>query len=440
LRLQRSIALCALALAPCLLGAAKRRKAPKRYPAPKVSAAVREAAAKRVSDRISAAPERPFDLAGALAPFFEMLYRLNRGDTRSVHVLHFGDSHTAADLMTGQLRTDLQRQFGNGGAGFSFPGRPYPGYRRFNVNGGESKRWTAEGLRSGAGDGLFGLGGVSISTDYPGQTVFIEAECERLELFYLEQPGGGRIALYEDGVKVGEFSTDGEMGPAYLPHDTVQGLHRFDIRTLDRAPVRLFGWVTENASGLTYESMGINGAEATLILHWNEPMLASYVARRDPALIVLAYGANEASDSKWNYENYLAAFRETLSRLRSAAPAASILVLGPLDRMSRVKRAWTPLPKLDDIVEAQRDACRQIGCAFWDARERMGGKGSITSWVHAGLAQPDHVHLAGAGYRLLAGALFRDIIQEFQVFSRIRAESSDQVNHEPPGPDPPDYP
>ena len=149
-----------------------------------------------------------------------------------------------------------------------------------------------------------------------------------MELDYLQQPGGGRVALSDNGATVNEASTEGPFGPGFLEYATTPGHHRFEVRTEEPAPVRLFGWVTENPRGITYESMGINGAEAALIQRWDEAMHAVYLKRRDPALIVLAYGTNEAGDSKWSEAGYLDAFAAILQRLRRAVPAASILVHG----------------------------------------------------------------------------------------------------------------
>jgi lysophospholipase L1-like esterase len=430
--LQRSVALVLLLAVPCVPVAAAKKRKPRKmhYSAPRVSAKARAAANARVAKYLDAAHQHPIQRSGVLVPFFELLYRESLRQSQTVHILHFGDSHTAADSWTGRLRSNFQQQFGDGGAGFSFPGRPFKGYRRFDIQGGgASKDWEAEGLRTGAGDGLFGLGGISISTDVKDQSVFVEADCGYLEIYYLQQPGGGGIALYEDGRPAREFATEGELGPGFLAHETTPGLHRFEIRTLDHAPVRLFGWVTEKARGVTYESMGINGAEAALILRWNQAMLAAYIERRNPALIVLAYGTNEASDSQWTRESYREMFETLLDRLRRAAPVASILIVGPPDRLSRSKGRWTPLERLDMIVAVQKDVCRFSGCAFWDSRERMGGKGSMRDWVYAGLAQPDYVHFSGAGYQRLADALFRDIIQEFQVFLKYRNEPADQITH-----------
>ncbi len=71
------------------------------------------------------------------------------------------------------------------------------------------------GLRSGQGDGYFGLGGVSIATAHAGQSVYLDAECDRLEIHYLQQPGGGALALYDNDQRVDEISTDGAMAAGF---------------------------------------------------------------------------------------------------------------------------------------------------------------------------------------------------------------------------------
>ena len=400
------------------------------YPPPRVSPKIRAASLQRVALQLEARPDPVLDHPGALVPFFEQLYRLTNGDSPALHILHFGDSHTAADDWTGALRILFQNRFGDGGAGFSFAGVPFKGYRRFDVRGGASKAWESEGLRTGEGDGFFGLGGISISTERTGQTIYLDADCDSVEIDYWQQPGGGRVALSDNGETVREFSTEGPFAPGFLECPTIPGRHRFELRTLEAAPVRLFGWVTTKSKGITYESMGINGAEAALIQRWNEDMHAAYVARRAPALIVLAYGTNESSDSKWTEERYLETFSAVLQRLRRAAPAASILVLGPPDRFYRVKGRWRPFEGVDHIVAAQQEACRANRCAYWNTRARMGAEGSMVNWVFAGLAQGDYVHFNSLGYQRLATVLFQDIMRQYEGYLKVRQEVSPQTSDE----------
>jgi lysophospholipase L1-like esterase len=168
--------------------------------------------------------------------------------------------------------------------------------------------------------------------------------------------------------------------------------------------------------------MGINGAQASLQLTWDEALQASNIARRNPALIVLAYGTNEAGARDWTQESYQQMFASLLQRLRQAAPTSSILVLGPPDRWYRVRGKWQPMTRIDMIVEAQREASVSNGCAFLDMREKMGGSGAMRQWVLAGLAQPDYVHFTSPGYRRLGYVLFQDLMYNYERYAKLREE------------------
>jgi lysophospholipase L1-like esterase len=415
------------ALAAPTAASRRRRARPK---APAVSAKTRADANRQVLDYLARALEYPPENPAALVPFFERVYRLERGEAAEpVRILHFGDSHTAADEWTGTLRALFQQRFGDGGAGFSFAGRPFLGYRRLDLRGGATRAWTTDGLVGKDGAGQNGLGGISIATRLPRQQVYLVAGCSNVEVFFLRQPGGGSLMLWDNGEPVEKFSTAGEIGPGYHRYTAAPGLHRLELETLDRFPVRLYGWVTENERGITYEALGINGAQASIVFHWDEVLLADQLARRNPALIVLAYGTNEAGNPNWTRESYRLMFSALIARLREAAPAASILVIGPPDRLVRRAGKWVPHPRLDLIAAAQREAALGAGCAFWDLREKMGGVGSMRKWVLAGLAQYDHVHFTAPGYHLLGETCFRDLAGQYAAFAKIREEDGQTSPH-----------
>jgi GDSL-like Lipase/Acylhydrolase family len=394
-----------------------------------VTAAMRAAALKKVNQDLAASANLTLNQPGALAPIFEQLMRLTGGQSQDpVHILHFGDSHTAADEWTGGLRDLFQQRFGDGGSGFSVAGHPFAGYRRFDARSSATAGWQSEGMRTGNGDGYFGLGGISIVAWSPGQSVTVNADCDRIELDYLQQPGGGSVAIYDDEQPLQQFSTAGDLAPAFVTFEIPAGPHHFVLRTLEPKPVRLFGWVADKDAGVTYEALGINGAEAGVMLHWNQEMLATYLQRRNPGLIVLAYGTNEASDSAWDAPSYLAMYSSLLEKLRAAAPTASILAIGPGDRWARYRGVWKEVPGIDRIIAAQRTACKANGCAFWDTRARMGGAGSMPHWVTAGLAQADRVHFTDAGYHRLASALYEDLMSQYAAYQKARIDSEKDGN------------
>lgn len=403
-------------------------KAPK---SPPVSATTRVEATEGVGEKLAAGASVPVENPAALVPFFEQLYQEQNGDLAGpIKVLQYGDSHTAADDWTGDIRSHFQEMFGNGGSGYAFAGSPYRGYRRFDLRSGATKGWTTGGVAGRIGDGMHGLGGLSISAHAPRESVYLSVDCQTFELYYLQQPGGGSVQIFDNGTPVERVSTDGAIGPGYYHYETKPGPHRFEVETLDNAPVRLFGWVAEKASGVTYEALGINGVQASIMLGWNVDILRANLEHRNPALIVLAYGTNEASNN-WTVERYRALYVQLIRRLRQAAPTATILVLGPPDRYIHKGSGWTVLTGIDTIVAAQREAALAEGCAFWDMRAKMGGSGSMRQWVQAGMGQADYVHFTTPGYRKIGDAVFRDLMSQYDIFLKARGTVAQTPLHDP---------
>jgi lysophospholipase L1-like esterase len=395
----------------------------------------REAITARITQNL-ATPRLGVENPKALRPFFDQLHQAQFDPHSSlIRIIQFGDSHTAADIFTGAMRTLFQTKFGDGGAGFQYPGYPFTGYRIHGTHRAQSTGWIALGthLRD-IGDGLVGMGGISLSTTGAGNWVSLDADATSLEIQYLIQPNGGTIDVYDGDTQLTTIptaSTDPSTANTAGHYDTTlaPGPHHIEVRTTQEAPVRLLGLSTENASGVTYEAAGINGAEASLFLRWNEALQQTLMLQANPALIVLSYGTNEAGDHNWTEDSYAALFRRIIERCRRLAPSASILVIGPPDRaLHNGRHGWAAFTGVDRIVQAQRTVCRQMNCAYWDQRARMGGFGSMRDWVSISWAQPDHTHFTAEGYNELAGALFSDIVQQYDAdqdpTSKAAADSS----------------
>jgi lysophospholipase L1-like esterase len=373
-----------------------------------VPASVRIAAREEIDRKISEAGG--FDDAKPLASFFTQVNQSHQSGA-PVHILQFGDSHTASDDWVNAMRMAAQQYLGDGGPGFVQAGHPYRGYRRFDAKGTNTPNWKTEGTLATREDPNQGLSGISISTDKAGQTVSLEASGESVEIFYLQQPGGGEVELQVDGQIIATIMTSGDSGPGDYRAALSPGPHQLLLRTVENAPVRLFGWALDNPHGITFETLGINGAQASIMLEWNEQVWSAEVAARNPALVILAYGTNEANSPRWTEEQFRADLLAVLDRVRRAAPAASILMVGPPD-CGRLR----PLAHLSEVIEVQRDVAKMQNIAFYDWRAHMGGAGMMKRWVQAGLAQADYIHLSSAGYQMLGKMLFDQLERAYSEF------------------------
>lgn len=350
--------------------------------------------------------------ASALANFFRALTdsKSNRR-VEPVRIMHFGDSHVAADVFTREIRERFQNEFGDGGPGFVVPRNPMTTRRR-GVISGATEGWVIEGIGGRSSpDSIYGPAGINLATSNPGERAWLEARSNHFEVYFARQPGGGRIEITIDGLAVLDEPIElNSRTPKLdsvsfdLPDDTP---HRVQVRTLSPGKVRLMGLVAERLSGgVSYDVFGINGARANRLLSWNQQALAASIKLREPNLIIVAFGTNEVSDDDWTPKSYEAMLGRVLATLQKAAPDASILVFAPPDRSD------LPLNRrLQAMVNAQRRAAFANKAAFWSAFDAMGGNGSMNHWVRRSLAQPDRVHLNGAGYARLAEMFYADLRQ-----------------------------
>jgi lysophospholipase L1-like esterase len=174
----------------------------------------------------------------------------------------------------------------------------------------------------------------------------------------------------------------------------------------------------QSRSRVIYDVLGINGARAVRLLSWNESSFATSVERRNPDLIILAYGTNEVTDNNWSVESYQRMFVSILRRFRRAAPHASILIFGPPDRAVRAVGGWQSASRMTALLEAQRRASIEMGAGFWSSYAAMGGAGSMNAWVARGLGQRDHVHLTAPGYIKLGDMFYDDLLSASEIAVR----------------------
>ncbi|HEY2510779.1 MAG TPA: GDSL-type esterase/lipase family protein [Polyangiaceae bacterium] len=366
----------------------------------------------------------------ALKHFYEALGRLDDGQSHSdVTILHFGDSHTAADFETGPLRRALQTRFGDGGRGFVAIGEPWKHYVQEGLRNGCTHDWTLERSRPTkaskgklVGDGLYGLCGVAMHADRAGARAWGEytGKASHIEVAYLLQPRGGSFDVYIDGSRVARISTRAPASSsAWRAFDVPEGPHRVEVVVAGDGDVRLFGArLDRDQVGVTYDALGINGARITNALAWDEAHMAEQIRHQEPDLVVLAYGTNESGDTDVPIEVYERQLVDLLGRIARTTPGASCMLIGPPDRAVHTRDGWGTVPRLLDIIAVQRRVAQAAGCAFFDQLEAMGGPGTIAQWAEE--MQPraarDRVHFSREGYLELGNAVAGDLMKGYAAW------------------------
>jgi lysophospholipase L1-like esterase len=374
-------------------------------------------------DEVIDPPQELFFSPRPLAFFHEALRGLKRGERSTVRVLHFGDSHTAADLMTTEIRRRLQARFGNGGRGFVLLGRPWKSYDPKDIFVSSTGPWTTKrvlfGDDSSALDGRFGLSGIASEPGSSESVTKLAAQAnlpfstgmDRLEIFYLRQPFGGDLLVSAGAAPAQRIPTSSpRFETGVFRHRVAKDQGLVSVSSAGNGPVRLFGAVVESEeTGVVYDTLGINGAFFETVLAWNEKIFAEQVALRNPDLIVIMYGTNDAGIKNLTPGAFHQAVGQAINKLRQGAPEAACLVVGPPDSRSTVRRSMPP-ERLDWIISVEAAVARTQGCGFVDLRALMGGPGSFGQWQRQGLATSDGVHLTGKGYAVLGELLARQML------------------------------
>ena len=380
------------------------------------------------------------DSAGVLDAFYRALRRTgNREPGAVTRIVHYGDSPTTADLITGDVRALLQARFGNAGHGFILPAKPWAWYQHTGVTVSGSGWQMVPASHFEARDGLFGLGGVSFTggPSAASKIVFVKAAYTRFEVWFLRQPEGGSLTLSADDVALGTIDTAGETkGADFAVFQAPAAASTLTMRVAE-GHVRLFGVSAENSGGgLVYDSLGLNGASITVLSRmFNQSHWAAELQHRHPDLVVVNYGTNEADFPAFIDKQYEKELREAIRRLRAALPETSLLIMSPMDRGYRTEGEIETMPTIPRIVALQRRVARETGCGFFDTFQAMGGEGTMARWYAAQprLVSADFIHPYPAGGKMIATTFTREIVSGLNRYQLRESQSIFSLKDEPGG-------
>lgn len=340
-----------------------------------------------------------------------------------VHILHYGDSPTTADLITADVRRRLQQRFGDAGHGFSLVAPPWAWYQHSGVKlsaAGWSLLSPAMGRR---GDGMYGLGGVSFEGDAGAysEVTLQDSSHTRVRVYFLKRPGGGSFSIEADGVDLAETSTAAdrvESGSQTFPIPA--GTRKVAMR-VEHGSVRIFGLeFFKNRPGVVYSSLGLNGGSTEVLSrhmearHWAEQLRAAR-----PKLVVINYGTNESVYKEYVSKQLETELRKAVLRVREAVPEAAILIMSPMDRGVRneegnIQTAAT----IPQVVAIQQKVALEMKVAFFNTFAAMGGSGTMARWYASNprLVGGDYIHPMPAGAKLVGDLLFEGLEEQYRMF------------------------
>ncbi|MDD9944958.1 MAG: GDSL-type esterase/lipase family protein [Myxococcales bacterium] len=370
------------------------------------------------------------ELPHFLERFFSKLERTaQRREAAITRVAHYGDSSVAADAITRTARRRLQTRFGDSGHGFILISRGDMHYGHHDIRHRSSGGWNMLSLvRDQLRHGYYGYGGVqarakageyaSFETSKDGA---IGKRVSRFELYFQRHKRGNKVRIYVDGRRRHAIDTrHSERQDDYFFLEVSDGPHSFKLRTSGGGYAHLYGVVLErDGPGVVYDSLGLVGARAERLLNADASHMAAQLAHRDPDLLVLGFGGNEAGNRWLQMDRYARELTKVVKTMREGNPGMDCLLFGPLDQGRRNKRGRIiTIESLPRIVDVQREVAEAQGCAFFNAYQAMGGKNSIRRWYKSRpqLAGSDLRHATPKGYEVIGKLYYKALLKGFAEF------------------------
>jgi lysophospholipase L1-like esterase len=362
-----------------------------------------------------------YDDTGALDAFFARLDAIPT--SKPVAILHYGDSPTTADLITGDIRALLQQRFGDAGHGYLLIAKPWAwyGHRDTDIT---AKGWTISTAVGKMRAETYGTGGASFqgTSGASSHITLKDAAQTAMELSYLAQPDGGTIAITgADDQPLATVNTAADSRqPGWQTIPLPPGTKAIDIKPAS-GHVTLFGETFfKEKHGVLYDSLGLNGASTTVLSRGFNPEIWTAELQHDaPALVVINYGTNESSFGGFVDKQYEPELRTAIQRIRNALPNVSILVMSPMDRGERsgIDQIDT-MATIPRIVAIQKRVAADTHCAFFDTFNAMGGDGTMSRWYTGKprLVAADLIHPTPQGASIIAQIFVKNLTQGYDHY------------------------
>ena len=365
-----------------------------------------------------------------LADFFEKLYQLKKGGAQQVNLIQIGDSHIQADFLSGTIRQNIQKEFGNAGRGLIVPGRVAHTNEAYNIITSSPTKWDSKRCVFPSQPLPIGIGGITISTQVPNASLSIETlnyppldyGFDRLTLFYQKDFTSYNFSVidsaHQDLAFIGSFTFESfpNSSKVLLP----KSKNKIILQTLPPTSLQtqatIFGISLENGKkGILYHAIGVNGAKYK---HYNE---AAYLAEQTmalhPDLFILSLGTNEALDHPYIDSQLFTYIDKLVQSLRIKNPGAKFILTTPPDSYRKKTRRNPGIELVRDIITRYAD---QHNLAYWDLYAAAGGSHSADAYNKYNLLQRDGIHFTKEGYELQGNLFYQALIKSYNTYVSYR--------------------
>ena len=365
-----------------------------------------------------------------LIQFFSALDQLKENKRNHVRVIHFGDSLIWADNVAFQIKSNLQKEFGDGGRGIvtivDSKESVLKGHKNLTRQEGEFKLFQVE--HNSFDQPLVKELGFTAKSNLPlkpNAETIQEAPADagswtkaRVLLRSL-QPSEGSLKFTSgnDEIKTIPFQlNENDCKPFETDLPDVRNL-KMAIDYNTNAPL-IDALLLESKTGLNYSTVVRMGIHQAWMSGVSDSALECGYHWLKPDLVIFEFGVNESASIETRFmgytkEKYETQLRNYTHRIRQVLPDTSILMIGPMDRVKSANGQLLPVAAQDEVRQIQKKIADEFDIAYFDTYQLLGGRGHIIQMVKQGLALNDYMHLSTAGGNVIADGVSKELLTAF---------------------------
>jgi lysophospholipase L1-like esterase len=357
--------------------------------------------------------------------FFARLEK-TKSSSKTLHILHYGDSQIEMDRISGVFRQYLQNEFTGEGAGIvpaiqTIPsisvGQSYSGILSRYVVYGDTSQPRASHRRYGLLANVAQLNGFA--------TITLSARNSKKAQEGTKQ--FSRLVLIV-GNNAENFSATCQSRPYSIKEKkkTVSIISwDFDV-PVSRATIELkgkteiYGVSMEGKSGVTVDNVPLRGCSGTIFTRIDSLTLSQCYQQMNIGMIILQFGGNMMPqiNSQKAIDRYMALIAKQIQYLKRINPSAIILFIGPSDMSKRVNGKLQTYPYLPALNNALKETVNRNNAVYWDMFNVMGGENSMLSWVNHSpkWAVSDYIHFTEDGANQIATLLSEAFMLHYKFY------------------------
>ncbi len=355
-------------------------------------------------------------LQGNLKQLKNFFDALKFSHKKKIRIAHFGDSIIEGDLVTSQIREELQKKFGGKGVGF-LPITSQDVSFRQSMKLSFSSNWKSYAVfTSNPHHYPVGINGEvfipkgNAWVEYQTLPYFRRQKNFSEAYLFSTQDKKTTITYYADSKK-GTVKIKKKSGVTRTEIPLKGNVKKLKLEVPGNSG-KYYGVSLEAGNGVYIDNYALRGNSGVALKNIPVEQLKKFAKYLDYKLIILQFGVNAISNRARDYTWYENEMLDVIANLKEAFPDAGIIIIGVHDKSKKKGSKFITDPGIPKLLRTQAMIAKKAKVAFWNLNKAMGGKDSMPKWVKANppMAFMDYTHFNDIGAKRVAELFVKSLL------------------------------